>query len=212
MLRLFALKRERWTKRIMPDRVHNTLNRPLRHARVVSAAEWLFLTVGYRAVTLDAIARAADVPFDRLIETFPDKDAVFCAASEALVLRLDAAFNDNFKTDLSVEQRICDALLGLHRVMRDQVRASAHHRELYEASVVVAGKVFSPFHDTVKNRIAELLSENGFAAEDAARLSHIVFAAFRGLANEQRSYKEIESDARHMVSALINATPLLKAA
>jgi AcrR family transcriptional regulator len=196
----------------MPDRVHNTPRRSLRHARVVSAAEWLFLTVGYRAVTLDAIARAADVPFERLIEAFPDKESVFRAASEALVLRLDAAFNDNFQTAHPVEHRICDALMGLHRVMRDQVRASAHSRELFEASVVVAGKVFSPFHEEIKNRIAALLIENGGRPQDAAHKAHIVFAAFRGLANEQRSYDEVEADTRQMVSALISAFPLAKAA
>src|SRR5271154_6158830 len=98
-----------------------------RYKRVIRAAEELFKKVGFRAVTMEVVAREANVAKATLYSYFKNKDELFLAVCERIARKLkDCVEQSLCAADGSLDARLADALVAKHRPVFALMRGSAH--------------------------------------------------------------------------------------
>src|SRR5580698_6998483 len=102
-----------------------------RYKRVIRTAEELFKKVGFRAVTMELVAREANVAKATLYSYFKNKDELYVevCARMARILR-GAVEQALIKPDTALDERLADAVVAKHRPVFTLVRASPHAAEL----------------------------------------------------------------------------------
>ncbi len=114
-----------------------------RYKRVIRAAEELFKKVGFRAVTMELVAREANVAKATLYSYFKNKDELYMAVCARMARILRGSVEQALaKPDTPLDERLADAMIAKHRPVFTLVRASPHATELLSYTHSMAGEIF----------------------------------------------------------------------
>src|SRR5271154_250740 len=84
-----------------------------RYKRVIRAAEELFKKVGFRAVTMELVAREADVAKATLYSYFKNKDELFLAVCARMARHLRGAVEQALtKPDAALDERLAGGVIA----------------------------------------------------------------------------------------------------
>src|SRR3974390_1673094 len=128
----------------MSSTAPETLNdESARYKRAIRQAEELFKRVGFRAVTMEMVAREANVAKATLYSYFKNKDELYIAVCTRMadILR-SSVVQALAKPDASLDERLADAIVAKHLPVFTLVRASPHATELFSYTHSMAGEVF----------------------------------------------------------------------
>jgi len=111
-----------------------------RYKRAIRTAEELFKKVGFRAVTMELVAREANVAKATLYSYFKNKDELFLAVCARMARLLRGAVEQALmKPDAPLDARVADAVIAKHRPIFALVRGSPHAAELFSYTHSMAG-------------------------------------------------------------------------
>ncbi|MDF2235204.1 helix-turn-helix domain containing protein [Albimonas sp. CAU 1670] len=134
---------------------------PAREARMLEAAQALFLESGLRGATMEAIAKRAGVAKPTLYAYFPDKEAMFRAVIATVIERMKSAFEVALAHPGAPEDRVARALADKYGVADALLEGSPHAQELTSDQIVRTGAEFQALHAWMVGRIADVLREAG---------------------------------------------------
>src|SRR3984957_629397 len=114
-----------------------------RYKRAIRTAEELFKKVGFRAVTMELVAREANVAKATLYSYFKNKDELFLAVCARMARLLRGAVEQALmRPDAPLDARLADAVIAKHRPIFALVRGSPHAAELFSYTHSMAGEIF----------------------------------------------------------------------
>src|ERR1700726_5141368 len=112
----------------------------IRYKRAIRAAEEMFKRVGFRAVTMEMVAREANVAKATLYSYFKNKDKLFIAVSARMARILRGGVEQALaKPDVPLDERLTEAVISKHRLIFTLVRGSPHAAELFSYTPAMAG-------------------------------------------------------------------------
>jgi len=160
--------------------------------RVMRAAEELFKKLGFRAVTMEAVARDAAVAKATLYGHVRNKDELFRAVCERMALRMTRSFVGELRAEhRTVDARVRTAILGKQQLMLALVRGSPHSSE-FGHHAYLAGDLFAETDRGLIDALAAVLAEDPRLAGDAHALARSLFFGSGGIAAELTSAAELE--------------------
>jgi AcrR family transcriptional regulator len=179
---------------------------PLRRARaerLTGIAEGLFLSRGFRGVTMEDIAAAAGQSKVTLYGYFRDKDAVFAAVADRLAARLLQAVTLALAAPGPVTDRVTAALVTKQEIVSRTVRTSPFAAELFALQDHGAPGRFAALDHQIETAISDVLTGDG--RQDAARLARLLLSATAGVA--ARPEADIGQDCGRVARAILSAGP-----
>ncbi|WP_297104144.1 TetR/AcrR family transcriptional regulator [uncultured Devosia sp.] len=162
-----------------------------KRARILDAAQELFLHQGLRATTMEAIAKAARMAKATLYAEFSDKDAIFLAILEQLIAEKLVRFEAGLAAPGPLVDRIGAALAAEFGVIAEALAGSAHTEELFSAHRL-GSALFAASDRTVRERVTTELAAAGVA--DPARLARLVLDASYGVAQKSIAAETLAED------------------
>jgi AcrR family transcriptional regulator len=161
--------------------------------RIMRAAEELFKKLGFRAVTMEAVARDAAVAKATLYGHVRNKDELFRAVCERMALRMTRSFVGELRAEhRTVDARVRAAILGKQQLMLALVRGSPHSSEFGHHHAYLAGDLFAETDRGLVDALAAVLAEDPRLAGDAHALARSLFFGSGGIAAELTSAAELE--------------------
>jgi AcrR family transcriptional regulator len=155
-----------------------------RYRRVIRSAEELFKKVGFRAVTMELVAREANVAKATLYSYFKNKDDLYVAVCARMAKILKGSVEQALmKIDRPLDERLADAIVAKHRPVFTLVRASPHAAELLSFTHSMAGEIFANLDLEMLDMFRAALAndpELGRVAEQVARALYFGSAPLAG--------------------------------
>lgn len=148
---------------------------------MVSAARTLILRGGFRATTMEAIAREAGVAKPTLYSQFPDKNAIFAALLDAIITEIVEAADTGFATAGPLWERVGEALSRQHIALSAILNGTLHADELMRESKQTGFRL-EERHLRTEARIAEELE--GARVRDAKLLARIIASSAHGISQK----------------------------
>lgn len=168
-----------------------------RYKRVIRAAEEMFKRVGFRAVTMEMVAREANVAKATLYSYFKNKDELFIAVSARMArILLGGVEQALAKPDLSLDERLTEAVISKHRLIFTLVRGSAHAAELFSYTHEMAGDIFAEMDLGILRLLEGALSTDPAFASRAVELARALYYGSAQLASRCESVAAMESELR----------------
>lgn len=166
-----------------------------RHRRVIRAAGELFGKMGFRAVTMEAVAREAAISKATLYSYFRNKDELFIAVSSRTAEILGSAFMAELDAPgRPLDDRVAGAVLAKQRLVYKLVRTSPHAEDLFTRKAQIAGDIFARSDDVMLDRLTQAIAEDALLAAEAARLARALFFGSGQLAAHAGGPAEMEAD------------------
>ncbi|MFG5383407.1 TetR/AcrR family transcriptional regulator [Yoonia sp. R2-816] len=163
-----------------------------RRDKILNAAQHVFVTQGFRGVTMEGIAEAVGMSKVTVYGYFKDKDAVFAAVADRLASRLVEVVKTELRDGLTLRDKIGNALIAKHRVIFDLVRTSPHAAELFAAKDLTSQQRFRDSDHEIEGELEAQLVAGQVEAQEAAALARVLFAASQGIANHAERFEEIK--------------------
>jgi AcrR family transcriptional regulator len=164
-----------------------------RHKRVIRSAEELFKKVGFRAVTMELVAREANVAKATLYSYFKNKDELYMAvcARMARILRgsVELAL---MKPETSLDERLADAIVAKHRPVFTLVRGSPHAAELFTYTHSMAGEIFANLDVEMLGMLRAAMADDPELAPNAEQLARALYFGSSALANRSETTAQME--------------------
>jgi len=174
-----------------PQHAANDAN--ARYRRAIRSAEELFKKVGFRAVTMELVAREAKVAKATLYSYFKNKDELFLAVCTRMARLLRAAVEQALiKPDASLDARLADAVMAKHRLIFALVRGSAHAAELFSYTHSMAGEIFAELDSTILEMLCAAMAGDPELAPNSAQLARALYFGSADLANRSESAAKME--------------------
>src|SRR6202521_6426537 len=102
-----------------------------RYKRAIRAAEEMFKRVGFRAVTMELVAREANVAKATLYSYFKNKDELYMVVCTRMARILRGSFEQALnKADAPLDERVAEAVIAKPRPVFTLVRGTPHAGEL----------------------------------------------------------------------------------
>lgn len=150
------------------------VDREVKAAEILDAAESLLLRDGYEATTMASVARAAGISSNAVYWYFSGKDELLAAV---LRRRQEKAFSRlKVKSTASLQEQAFAALAELDSVAR--LTAAVHERS--EHSPIVA-EVHQAFHAGIDARLREGFEAAGVTGQDAGMAAAALVAMVEGI-------------------------------
>ena len=184
-----------------------------RYKRVIRAAEELFKKVGFRAVTMELVAREANVAKATLYSHFKNKDELYLAvcARMARILR-DSVEQALMKPDLALDERLADAMVAKHRPVFTLVRASPHAAELLTYTHSMAGEIFANLDLEMLDLLRKAMADDPQLGRNAEQIARALYFGSAPLASRSESTAHMEQEVGAFARAyLAGARVLAKA-
>jgi AcrR family transcriptional regulator len=184
-----------------------------RYKRVIRAAEELFKKVGFRAVTMELVAREANVAKATLYSYFKNKDELYVAvcARMARILR-DSVEQALMKPETSLDERLTDAVVAKHRPVFTLVRASPHAAELLTYTHSMAGEIFANLDLEMLDMFRAAMADDPQLGRNAVQLARALYFGSASLASRSESTAQMEQEVGAFARAhLAGARVLAKA-
>jgi AcrR family transcriptional regulator len=166
-----------------------------RYKRVIRTAEELFKKVGFRAVTMELVAREANVAKATLYSYFKNKDELYVevCARMARILR-GSVEQALMKPDTPLDERLADAAVAKHRPVFTLVRASPHAAELFSYTHSMAGEIFAKLDVEMLDMFRAVMAEDPQLAANAEQLSRALYFGSAPLASRSETTAQMEAE------------------
>jgi len=172
-----------------------------RRRRCLRAAEELFKRIGFRAVTMELVAREANVAKATLYSFFKNKDELFIAVSARMAnILLNAVQEALADPAASLQDRLTEAVLAKQRLIFTLVRGSPHAAELFSYTHALAGDVFADMDHDILLSLSETLATNPRLAPNAAQLARALYFGSADLSRRCEAWDAAEKELRAFVS------------
>ncbi|HXP26433.1 MAG TPA: helix-turn-helix domain-containing protein [Steroidobacteraceae bacterium] len=184
-----------------------------RYKRVIRAAEELFKKVGFRAVTMELVAREANVAKATLYSYFKNKDELYVevCARMARILR-GSVEQALMKPDTALDERLADAVVAKHRPVFTLVRASPHAAELLTYTHSMAGEIFANLDVEMQDMLRKAIAEDPQLGRNAEQVARALYFGSAPLASRSESTAQMEQEVGAFARAyLAGARVLAKA-
>jgi AcrR family transcriptional regulator len=163
--------------------------------RIIRAAEELFKRVGFRAFTMESVARDANVAKATLYSHYKNKDELFLAVCARLArLQRSAVERALAAPGEPLDERLAAAIIAKHRMVFAFVRGSPHAGELFSASSAMAGEIFTELEASVLTALSAAMAADLQLAPNAARLARALYLGGSDLASRSATAAEMESE------------------
>ena len=184
-----------------------------RYKRVIRTAEELFKKVGFRAVTMELVAREANVAKATLYSYFKNKDELYVevCARMARILR-GSVEQALMKPDTALDERLADAVVAKHRPVFTLVRASPHAAELLTYTHSMAGEIFANLDVEMQDMLRKAIAEDPQLGRNAEQVARALYFGSAPLASRSESTAQMEQEVGAFARAyLAGARVLTKA-
>jgi AcrR family transcriptional regulator len=183
-----------------PQHTENDEN--ARYRRAIRTAEELFKKVGFRAVTMELVAREANVAKATLYSYFKNKDELFLAVCErmARILR-ESVEQALMKPGASLDARLADAVIAKHRPIFALVRVSAHAAELFSYTHSMAGGIFANLDAAILEMLRAAMAEDPELAPNAQQLARALYFGSADLGRRSETAAEMEVELNAFATA-----------
>jgi AcrR family transcriptional regulator len=173
----------------------------MRRARILDAAQRVFILSGFRGATMEAIAAEAAVAKATAYSYFPDKDAIFRAVAERIAAEMADVVEAGIAASKSPAEGIVAALLAKEDLAFRVIRASPHSRDLFESTSRLAADVFAAPEHRIMNALAKALEK--MRAERPKEAARLIAAAAAGVASKATSAEDLSGDLDRVLRALL---------
>jgi len=147
-----------------------TTARDDRRARILDAAQELFLRYGVKRTSVDDVARLTGIAKGTVYLSFASKDELFIALAERMSSEALARACALAAGSAPVAERITDVLDTLIGEFARLLEQSPHAAELIDTKRGSAAPVFAAYYGGIDALLAELLAGEGITAADAPQL------------------------------------------
>ena len=172
-----------------------------RFKRVIRAAEELFKRIGFRAVTMERVAREASVAKATLYGHFRNKDELYLAVCARLARLLRRAVEQALaQSDAPLDARLGEAVVAKHRLVFALVRGSAHAAELFSYKDAMAGDIFAELDAAILKLLADAMAPDAQLAPKGARIARALYFGGADLASRSATAAEMESEIREFAA------------
>jgi AcrR family transcriptional regulator len=172
-----------------------------RRKRCLRAAEELFKRVGFRAVTMELVAREANVAKATLYSYFKNKDELFIAVSARMARILLSAVQQALANPSgSLQERLTEAVLAKHRLVFTLVRGSAHAAELFSYTHALAGDIFADLDKDILWLLGQAILTDSRLAPNAEQLARALYFGSSDLVRRCESMTGAEKELRAFMS------------
>jgi AcrR family transcriptional regulator len=166
-----------------------------RYKRAIRTAEELFKKVGFRAVTMELVAREANVAKATLYSYFKNKDELFLAVCARMAQLLRAAVEQALaKPDAPLDARLTDAVIAKQRPIFALVRGSAHAAELFTYTHSMAGEIFTNLDAAILEMLRGAMAGDPELSANAGQLARALYFGSAELARRSGSAAEMEAE------------------
>ncbi|WP_158812839.1 TetR/AcrR family transcriptional regulator [Methylocapsa sp. S129] len=163
--------------------------------RIIRAAEEAFKRFGFRAVTMELVAREASVAKATLYSHFENKDALYLAVCARMARLLRCAVERALaQPETPLDARLAQSVIAKHRMVFALVRGSAHAAELFSAKDAMAGDIFAALDEAILKALADAMAADAALAPSAARLARALYLGGAELASRSASAAEMENE------------------
>jgi AcrR family transcriptional regulator len=164
-----------------------------RRKRALRSAEELFKKVGFRAVTMEMVAREANVAKATLYSYFKNKDELFLAVCARMAAILRGAVEQALsKPDSPLDARLADAVIAKHRPVFSLVRGSPHAAELFSYTHSMAGEIFAELDGAILEMLRKAMADDAALAPNAKQLARALYIGSAELARASATAAEME--------------------
>jgi AcrR family transcriptional regulator len=172
-----------------------------KRVRILEAAKVLILRNGLRGTSMEAIAKAAGIAKPTLYVHFSDKEAVFGALVDQLIVEWRAEFLSGLRGEGDAVGRIAAALANKHKAALRLLSGSPHAEELTAEHDRSAASRFAAFEDEIASAIEHELLLGGAARP--RQLAQLVLAAVTGISRKAQLPAELGPAIRLVAERLI---------
>jgi AcrR family transcriptional regulator len=182
-----------------------------RYKRAIRTAEELFKKVGFRAVTMELVAREANVAKATLYSYFKNKDELFLAVCARMARLLRGAVEQALmKPDAALDARLADAVIAKHRPIFALARGSPHAAELFSYTHSMAGEIFSELDAAILDMLRAAMSGDPELSPNAQQIARALYFGSADLANRSETAAAMEAEllvfaATHLAGARVLA-------
>jgi AcrR family transcriptional regulator len=171
------------------------LDENARYKRVIRAAEELFKKVGFRAVTMELVAREANVAKATLYSYFKNKDELYVAVCARMARILRGSVEQALmKPDSPLDERLADAVVAKHRPVFTLVRASPHAAELLTYTHSMAGEIFANLDLEMLDMFRSAMADDPQLGPNADQLARALYFGSAPLASRSESTVQMEQE------------------
>jgi AcrR family transcriptional regulator len=164
-----------------------------RYKRAIRTAEELFKKVGFRAVTMELVAREANVAKATLYSYFKNKDELYLAVCARMARILRGSVEQALmKPDASFDERLAEAVVAKHRPVFTLVRGSPHAAELFSYTHSMAGEIFANLDVEMLEMLRAEMSKDPELAPTAVQLARALYFGSAALAGKSETTAQME--------------------
>ncbi|MGO9512107.1 MAG: helix-turn-helix domain-containing protein [Steroidobacteraceae bacterium] len=173
--------------------LQNANDENARYKRAIRAAEELFKKVGFRAVTMELVAREANVAKATLYSYFKNKDQLFLAVCARMARLLRGAVEQALmKADVPLDARLAGAVIAKQRPIFALVRGSPHAAELFSYTHSMAGEIFAELDAAILEMLRAAMARDPELAPNATQLARALYFGSAELARRSETAAEME--------------------
>jgi AcrR family transcriptional regulator len=182
----------------MPETASTALSdENVRYRRAIRAAEEMFKRVGFRAVTMEMVAREANVAKATLYSYFKNKDELFIAVSARMACILRGGVEQALaKPDAPLDDRLTEAVISKHRLIFTLVRGSPHAAELFSYTHAMAGDIFTELDAAILRLLGNAMSTDPQLGPSADQLARALYFGSGQLATRCETVAAMDAELR----------------
>jgi AcrR family transcriptional regulator len=139
-----------------------------KRARILSAAQDLFLRYGLKRTSIDDVARVAAIAKGTVYLYYESKNDLFAAVAGQICSDILATASQTLLGKKLLAERLVDFLDAYIGQMHRLIAHSPHVAELRESKQTVAATIYANFDFQMKGLIRAALNEEGIARKGAA--------------------------------------------
>ncbi|HME40346.1 MAG TPA: helix-turn-helix domain-containing protein [Steroidobacteraceae bacterium] len=185
----------------MSSAPQSTTDENARYKRAMRTAEELFKKVGFRAVTMELVAREANVAKATLYSYFKNKDELYLAVCARMARLLRGAVEQALmKPDAPLDARLIEAVISKQRPIFTLVRGSPHAAELFSYTHSMAGEIFAELDAAILEMLRAAMAEDPELSPNAAQLARALYFGSGDLAHRSATVAEMEVELKAFAS------------
>jgi AcrR family transcriptional regulator len=170
-------------------------NETARFKRALRAAESVFKRLGFRAATMEEVARQAQLSKATLYTYFRNKDELYIEVCARLARLLRGAVEQALdRRDVPLDMRLARAVTAKHRMVFMLLRGSTHLNELVSCKDALAGEFFTELDTAILKLLRDAMSEDPDLAANADRLARALYLGSMELAHRSVAAPEMEAE------------------
>jgi AcrR family transcriptional regulator len=171
--------------------------------RILDAAREVMLKTGFRAATMEAIAKEASIAKPTLYAQFADKETLFEALIEELLSDKTEIFIQAFETDAPLGERVGNGLAEMFGAISDMLKGSPHAAELVNEPHRLGHK-FKRADDEVVESLKRAFSDAG--VKDGDQLAKVLLASGTGIVGKLPDGDAVRSAIRLLCDRVIRGS------